>query len=97
MIPRSQYTSNEIQREIVEWEEINTSFTHTFIFFDENLIIDAPLQVIETNIFEDIPVMTSSFPHNSVTVYNWMECYNITGELDDDDLHDIRIPKYEGS
>ena len=30
-------------------------------------------------------------------VHHWMECYNVTGELDDDDPRDINIPNFEGT
>ena len=31
-----------------------------------------------------------------MTVHNWMECYNITGELDDDDPLEINMLELEG-
>ena len=37
-------------------------------------------------IFEEILVPDTIFHQCTMTVHNWMECYNITIELDDDDL-----------
>ena len=39
----------------------------------------------------------SSFHQSTVIVQHWMECYNIMGEPDYDDPHDINIPEYEGT
>ena len=97
MIPRNRYTSVELRRWTIEWEELATSFTHTFRFTDDTSMIDATLQVVRTKIFEDILVSMSSFPQISATIHNWMESYNITSETDDDDPCDIHIPKYEGN
>ena len=41
--------------------------------------------------------MMSSFPNSSATVHDWMECYNVDDEPDDDDPHDKHVPKSEGS
>ena len=38
----------------------------------------------------------SGFPHNSAIVQNWIECYNVTDEPDDDDPWDVHIPNFEG-
>ena len=45
----------------IEWEVLDTSFTHTFEFVDDHPSIDAALQVIKTNIFEDIPMSMTNF------------------------------------
>ena len=39
----------------------------------------------------------SRFSQSNVTIQNWMEYYNITGESNDDDPCDIHIPKIKGS
>ena len=97
ILPRNWYSSVELQRETIVWEDIATSFTHTFSFNDEILMIDVALQVIRTNNFQDILVPMSSFPQRSTSIQDWMECYNVAGELDDDDPGGIHIPESEGS
>ena len=39
----------------------------------------------------------TSFDQNNVGFQHWMECYNEIGGLDDDDPHDINIPKSKGT
>ena len=56
MIPRNWYTSVELRRGTVEWDELATRFKYKFEFVDDHPSIDAALQVIKTKIFEDIPV-----------------------------------------
>ena len=60
-------------------------------------MIDVAMQVIRTKIFEGILVSMSSFPHSSTIVQDWMECYNVADEPNDDDPRDIHIPESEGS
>ena len=38
-----------------------------------------------------------NFNQSNATVQHWMECYNVTGEPDDDERHDINILEYEGT
>ena len=40
---------------------------------------------------------TINFHESNATVQHWMECYNVTGEPNDDDPHVINIPEYEGT
>ena len=61
MIPRNWYTSVELQRGIIEWEELATSFTHTFEFADDHPSIDAYLQVTKAKIFEYIHLSMNFF------------------------------------
>ena len=37
-----------------------------------------------------------NFHQCTTTIHNWMECYNITREPDDDDPLEINIPNLEG-
>ena len=97
MVLSNWYTSVELRQDTVEWEEITTSFTHTFSFANISMMIDSARQVIRTNIFEGISIPMSSFPQRNAIVQNQMECYKIIGELDYYDPCDIHIPKYEGS
>ena len=54
------------------------------------------LQVIKEKIFEEIPVADTNFHQSNMTIHNWIECYNITWEPDDDDPLEINIPESEG-
>ena len=93
MIPRNWYTLDaELRQGTVKWDELATSFTYKFEFVDDHPSIDAALQVIKMKIFEDIHVEMTNFNQNNVTIQNWMECYNVTGELDDDDPLYVNIP-----
>ena len=97
MILRNWYTSIEMQRGKIEWEELAANSTHMFEFFYDHPSIYVSLQVIRTKIFEDIPVLMTNFHQISATIQHWMECYNVTGKPDDDDPHDIHIPESEGT
>ena len=70
---------------------------HTFEFVDDNPMINFSLKLIKTSIFEDIPMLMTSFHQSSMTVQHWMECYNIKGEPDDDGSHDINILEFKGT
>ena len=96
MVPRNWYTSVELQREIVEWEYLATIFTHTFEFMSEQPIVDVALQKMKEKIFEEILAVDTNFHQCNTIVHHWMECYNITRELDDDDLLEINIPESKG-
>ena len=45
-IPRSQYVSVELRREITTWEELTVFFAHTFSFTDGNHDVNNALQII---------------------------------------------------
>ena len=87
----------ELQRGKIEWEEPTINFRHTFEFSDGNLLIDAPLQVIKTKIFEYFLVSMTSFQQNNVTIQIWMEFYNVMDEPDDNDPNNINIPESKGT
>ena len=57
--------------------------------------MDVALQVIKEKIFEEISVADTNFHQCNMTIHNWMECYNITGDLDDDDPLEINIHESE--
>ena len=85
----------KLQRGTLEWDELATKFTHTFEFASDHPTIDVELQIMREKIFEEIPTVSTNFHQCSTTIQHWMECYNITGEPDDEDLLDIKIPKSE--
>ena len=93
MVPRVWYTSEELQRGTYEWESLTVKFTQTFEFTSEHPTVDVALQVIKEKIFEEIPFADTNFYQCSMTTHNWLECYNITGEPDDDDPLEINIPE----
>ena len=68
MIPRHCYTSVELQRGTLEWDELAARFTRTFKFVDDHPSIVVALQVIKMKMFEDIPMLMSNFNHSSTTV-----------------------------
>ena len=86
-----------LQQGTTEKKYLDANFTHKFDFVDGNPSIDAPLQVIRTKIFEDMPLSMTTFHQSNGTVQHWMECYNMTCEDDDDDTCDINIPECGGS
>ena len=51
MVPRNWYTSVELRRGTVEWEELTAGFTHTFEFTSEHPILNVALQKMKENIF----------------------------------------------
>ena len=50
LIPRNSYILVELRHGIVEWDELDASFTHTIEFVDDHPSIDVALQVIKTDI-----------------------------------------------
>ena len=75
---------------------LSESFTQTFEFTSEHPTIDVALQIMKENILEEILLVATNYHQCSMQVHHWMECYNITGEPDDDDLLEIYIPESEG-
>ena len=71
-------------------------FTQTFEFTSEHQIVNDALEIMKENIFDKILVTTTNFHQCSMTIHHWMECYNVTGEPDDNDLLDINIPDLDG-
>ena len=51
---------------------------------------------MKEKIFEEIPFTVTNFLQCSTTINHRMECFNVTGEPDDDDPLNINIPKLEG-
>ena len=93
IIPRNLNTSVELRRGTIEWDELATSSKHTFDFVDDHPSIDVAFQVINSKIFEDIPVAVTNFNQSSATIRHLMECYIVTGELDHDDPLNVNIPE----
>ena len=60
--------SIELWRGTIEWEDLDSSFTHTFEFSDDHPSIDVALQVIKTKISKDIPMSMTNVYHSSTTV-----------------------------
>ena len=81
---------------MLEWEELATNFTHAFEFIDDHPTIHVALQLMKKKLFEEILVTTTKFHQCSTTIHHWIECYNVTGEPDDDDPLNIKIHESEG-
>ena len=68
---------------------------HTLKFSDEKPTVDVALQMIKEKIFSEIPVEEANAHQCSVTIQQWMACYNFVGNLDDYSTN-INIPESEG-
>ena len=86
--------STKLRQGTVEWDELVTRFTHTFIFVDDKLMVDTSIHIIKGYSFEDIPILVSSFPQRNALVQIWMEYYNIIGEPKYDYPCHIHIHEY---
>ena len=51
---------------------------------------------MKEKIFKELPVVAMHFHQCSTKIHQWMECYNVTGEPDDDDPLNIKIHESEG-
>ena len=96
MTPRSWYKSMELRQGNHDWEGIAKKFPHTFEFADEKPTVDSTLQTIKEKIFVEILIEVTSSHQCNVTIQQWMACYNLAGEPDDD-LTNINIPDSEGT
>ena len=91
------FCSRRIKREEEEEEEpfvwkTVVRFTQTFEFASEHPIVYVVVHIIKEKIFEQILVPGTNFHQCNMTIHNWMHCYNLMGELDDDDPIEINIP-----
>ena len=82
----------ELRKGTKDWDKVAIQFAHTFEFSDEQPTVDAALQMIKEKIFVEIPVKVASSHQFSTTIQQWMACYNMVGEPDDD-LTNINIPE----
>ena len=65
---------------------------HTFEFVNEQPTIDVALHMIKEKIFVKIPIEEENSHQCSATIQQWMACYNLTEDLDDDPTN-INIPE----
>ena len=79
-----------------DWDEVVKKSVHTFAFDDGKSTVDFALQMIKEKIFIEIPIEATSYHQCNMTMQQWMACYNMVGEPDDD-LTNINIPKSEGT
>ena len=71
---------------------------HTISFADTNLDVNNALQIIQDVVLNVVPVSYPVDPHAHCHMQSMMECYNVSGELEDDDeLQNINISDAEGS
>ena len=92
MTPRRWYTSMELRQGTKYWEGLIKQFAHTFEFANEQPTVDAMLQKIMEKIFAEIPVEEASSHQCNTTIQQWMACYNLAGDPNDDSTN-INIPK----
>ena len=52
--------------------------------------------MIKENIFAEIPIEEANAHQCSATNQQWMDCYNLVGDPDDDPTN-IKIPELEGT
>ena len=96
-MPRYWYILAELCREIATWEELTVYFSHTFRFVDANVEVNNALHIIQYVLLKVVLVAYPVDPHAHCHMQSMMECYNLSGELkDDDELHNINIPETEG-
>ena len=86
----------ELRQGTQDWEEVAKQFMHTFEFTDEQPTVDVALQVIKKKIFVEIPIEESNSHQCSMTIQQWIPCYNLARDPDDDSTN-INIPKLEGT
>ena len=77
-----------------DWDEVVKDFAHTFAFTDEKPTIDVALQEINEKKFAEILVKVTSSHQCSMTIQQWMACYNMAREPDDGPTN-INIPDSE--
>ena len=84
-MPRSWYVSIELRREISTWEEMTVFFVHTFSFANANPDVNNALHIIRDMVLKVVPVAYPVDPHAHCHMQSMMECYNVSGKLEDDD------------
>ena len=73
IVPRTWYTSKELQRGTIEWERLFVRFTQTFKFVSEHPTMDVALQVIKEKVFEEILIADTHFHQCTMTTHRWMQ------------------------
>ena len=96
MTLRCQYTSIDLRQGNHNWDEVGNQFVHTFAFVDEHPIVDIALHAIKEKIFSEILVEVANSHQCSATIQQWMACYNLVRDPDDD-LTNINIPGSKGT
>ena len=84
-IQRRWYVSTEFHKETTTWEELTISFIHTFRFVNDNSFIHRALLDIRDKVLEIVSAVLPIEPQWMLTLEMIMTCYNISGELDDED------------
>ena len=89
---RSWYVVAELRRTITTWEELSICFAEMFSFRDANPEVHNAFQIIGDVVFKVIPVTYRVDPHAHCLIQSMMTCYNLSGELEDDDeLQNVNI------
>ena len=69
---------------------------HTFKFVDEHPTMNVVLQMIKEKIFVEIPIEEGNSHECSAAIQQWMGCYNLAGDPNDDPAN-INISESEGT
>ena len=72
--------------ELPEISHLELCFNHTFSFADSNLDVHNVLQLIHDVVLKVVLVAYPVDPHAHCHMQSMMECYNVSGKRDDDDL-----------
>ena len=92
----------ELRQRNQDWNEVVKQFMHTFEFVDEQQADDVVVQMIKYIIFVEIPIEVENSHHYSVTIQQWIACYNLARKPDDDPsnvniIYSWGTPKVEGT
>lgn len=96
-IPWNWYTQLELQQETFDWESLTENFITTFIFQDEDVMVQPTLQLIQENFFEQFEQPEESLHDWSMFSKRTLKCYKIDKyQQDDDQPREVNIPETKG-
>ena len=72
-------------RTITTWEELSIFFVHTFSFWEANPEVHNALQLIHDVVLKVVPAAYPIDPHAQFHMQSMMTCYNLSGELEDNE------------
>jgi len=97
VIRKKWYVQLELCRETVSWEEMTSSFVHTFNAYESDLMMDTTLHLYREKIFEGIEESEGSLPDWTQFTEQSMECYKLEESKSEDmEPREVHIPEIEG-
>lgn len=87
----------ELHRGTETWSLLCDGFQLTFGFESQYLEIDDALEVIRLKLFDDCPIPIFNQPYWATQMENEVECYNFVADEEEEDTHNMNIPKSEGA